>query len=160
MTTPPNENGDVQNLLGEVRRCDRHLSRRDEGRVRPDAAAYDPRFGVALSETDVPTRRSREPSMSSGDSPASGGLHHRPICSCSTASTARSRGRSLQRDVGASGLVICRGAPITAVTIVDGLGRPVAVRKTAVVDGSLGMATSGLVARDSVGRTVLTYQPF
>ena len=31
-------------------------------------------------------------------------------------------------------------------------GRPIELRKTAVVDGVTGMATSGLVARDAVGR--------
>jgi RHS repeat-associated protein len=48
---------------------------------------------------------------------------------------------------------------ITAVTFVDGLARPIEVRKTSVVDGQVGMTTGGLVSRDALGRAIFTYQP-
>lgn len=51
-------------------------------------------------------------------------------------------------------------SPLTSVTVVDGLGRIIEQRKTSVVDGSLGMTTSGFVQRDNVDRVVRTYQPF
>jgi RHS repeat-associated protein len=50
--------------------------------------------------------------------------------------------------------------PTTNVTFVDGFGQAIELRKTAVVDGVLGMTTSGLVQRDSLGRTLKSYHPF
>jgi RHS repeat-associated protein len=50
--------------------------------------------------------------------------------------------------------------PITTVTFADGLGRAVAVAKSASVEGQDGMAVSGLVSYDALGREVRRYHPF
>ncbi|HEY4176751.1 MAG TPA: SpvB/TcaC N-terminal domain-containing protein [Kofleriaceae bacterium] len=50
--------------------------------------------------------------------------------------------------------------PITTVAIADGAGRAIEVRKTATVNGVVGMTTSGLARYDALGHTVASYYPF
>jgi RHS repeat-associated protein len=49
---------------------------------------------------------------------------------------------------------------IKTITYVDGLGRALEVRKTAVVNGVTGFTTAGLASFDNVGRVVRTQNPF
>ena len=51
-------------------------------------------------------------------------------------------------------------APVTTVSISDGLGQTIEQRKTAVVDGVAGMTTSSVAKRDAVGRAIGSYNPF
>ncbi|HTE44670.1 MAG TPA: RHS repeat-associated core domain-containing protein, partial [Gemmatimonadaceae bacterium] len=51
-------------------------------------------------------------------------------------------------------------AATTTVTIVDGDGQAIELRKTAVVDGVVGMTTSGLTKRDNLGRAIKSWHPF
>lgn len=51
-------------------------------------------------------------------------------------------------------------APTTAVTFVDGFGRTIEQRTTAVVGGVAGTTTSGLLGRDALGRVIRTQHPY
>ncbi|MBO4333020.1 MAG: RHS repeat protein, partial [Paludibacteraceae bacterium] len=49
--------------------------------------------------------------------------------------------------------------PVTTVTHVDGLGRPLQVKKEAEIDGSVRYIVSGKAEYDALGRTVRSYHP-
>lgn len=164
ITSPPNESGQQQTYdvtfdpdVGMFAASTR------DGFGYQATAQYDVRFGVALSETDihgVTLSRAvdqfgrlvwvRGPYDAS--QPGVAFEYHteaRPAQAITTMIPAAPPGYSGPLPPATQSIVFA-----------DGFGRPVETRKTAVVGAVAGMTTSGLVARDALGRVVKTYQPF
>ncbi|MDB4955202.1 MAG: repeat protein, partial [Myxococcales bacterium] len=164
VTTPPNENGQSQTFdVTYDTDVQTYPASMTDGFGYTSTAQYDVRFGVATSEVDL-----------------NGATMTRTLDAFGRLSTVRgpydTAGPALAMEYHpeerpARAVTVTRAsapadytgpvpAPTTTVTLADGLGRAIELRRTAVVDGVTGMTSSGLVAQDSVGRTIKTYNPF
>lgn len=128
------------------------------------SSTFDPRFGAVLSETDVNGSQLVRTYDAFGRLATVRGPYDSAGAPALTLSyfpaEATPRATTVIKTAAPPGYTGPIPAPVTNVTFVDGLGAPLEVRKTAVVDGVLGMTTSGFVQRDSLGRALKSYQPF
>jgi len=164
--TPANAAGQTQTFeiveLDPIARM--YPTRTKDGFGHESSASYDLRFGIATSETDINGSTMQRQLDAFGrlasvrgpyDVGPTPGLaityFHRE---------ARPRAVTVSHGSAPSGFGSLEAPDVTTVTIVDGLGRTTQLRKSAVVDGNVGMTTSGLVARDNVGNVITSWHPF
>lgn len=163
--TPPNENGEPQvySATFDPIAANYPISVVD-GFGYASTASYDLRFGVATTETDVNGAQIVRTLDAFGrldtvrgpyDSQSAPALEmdYYPQESPPRAVT-------VTRAAAPADYAGPVPAPVTTAMLVDGFGRTIELRKTAVVDGVAGMSTSGLVQRDGLGRATKSYHPF
>jgi RHS repeat-associated protein len=162
--TPPNESGETQAYVIDydsvVGTYPVHI---ENAFGESSDATYDFRFGVAASETDV----NHATILRTFDSFGRLETVHGPYDTSQPALSFEyhpeenpPRAVTVTRSSAPPDFSGPTAAPITVVTIADGLGRAIELRRTAVVEGVAGMTTSGLVELDALGRTRKSYQPF
>jgi RHS repeat-associated protein len=161
--TPPNANGQTQTYdvtFDPI--VATYATSTTDGFGYTSTAAYDLRFGVATSETDINGTALVRTVDEFGrlksvrgpyDSGAGITLEYYP-------NESPPRAVSVTRTSAPADYAGPLPSPVTTVTIEDGLGRAVELRKTSVVGGVAGMTTSGLVERDALGRMTKTWHPF
>ena len=164
VTTPPNGAGQVQTLdITYDARTHTYPARVVNGFGLASTAEYDLRFGVAIHETDVNGQSMTRTLDGFGRLDSITGPYDVGVPALSFEyfpDAAHPYAIARNRTAAPSGYSGPLPPPITTVTVVDGLGRPIQVRKTAVVDGTLGMTTAGVVRRDALGRVDRDYHPF
>jgi YD repeat-containing protein len=164
VTSPPNALGQVQTLLYEYDPvCHQYITKATDGFGYSSQTEYDLGFGLVKKAFDlngnVMERRyddfSRLTSVFGPHSASS------PVITMEYFPTeAKPRAVTVNRSlppVGYSGPV---PPDITTVSFVDGMGKVIEVKKTAVVNGVLGMTIANPAKYDNVGRTVASYHPF
>jgi RHS repeat-associated protein len=164
VTTPPNEGGVSQtfDVTYDPDVATYPASMRD-GFGYTSTAIYDVRFGVATSETDMNGAQLTRTFDAFGRLATVRGPYDTAAAALTMDYHPEEFPPRAVTTTRASAPPDYTGpvpAPITTVTIADGLGRAIELRKTSVVNGVPGMTTSGLIARDVVGRVIRTQQPF
>ncbi|HWO26380.1 MAG TPA: toxin TcdB middle/N-terminal domain-containing protein, partial [Kofleriaceae bacterium] len=164
VTTPPNHAGQVQTFsLAYDEPTRTYPTRTTDGFGYTSRATYDLRFGVATSEIDVNGSQVRRTLDPFGRLLAVFGPYDATVSALSfeyLAETSPPRAVTITRASAPADYSGPLPAPITTVTVTDGLARAIQLRKTAVVDGISGMTTSGAASYDAVGRVITTYHPF
>jgi RHS repeat-associated protein len=164
VTTPPNHAGQVQTYSVSYDDQTRtYPTRTSDGFGYTSHATYDLRFGVATSEIDVNGAQVRRTLDPFGRVLAVFGPYDTSLPALSfeyLPEASPPRAVTITRASAPADYDGPVPAPITTVTVTDGLARAIQLRKTAVVDGVAGMTTSGGVARDAVDRVTATYHPF
>ncbi len=175
VTTPPNDDNQAQTYTIDYDTTvgTYPVATRDLFNYVSTVSLYDFKFGVALTETDSSGSVLRRELDDQGrlrklwgpydgtdaaieisyflDESGSEGRRPRAVTTTKTSAPADYSGPTLTPD-------------LKTVMVTDGLGRPVQLRKTAVVGNdtgvATGMTTSGLVQRDRLGRATRAYHPF
>jgi len=166
VVTPPNESGQTQTHRID---CDQdagvYPTRVIDSFQLQSTAEYDVRFGVATKETDTNgamlTRKlDAFGRITQVQGPYDTAATTQGIVNQYFPGDRPARAVTLMTPTAPPGYTGGVAPQTVAVTVVDGLGRVVEQRKTAVVDGVSGMTTSGLVVRDDFGRVIVTQNPF
>ncbi|HWO22671.1 MAG TPA: toxin TcdB middle/N-terminal domain-containing protein [Kofleriaceae bacterium] len=164
VTTPPNHVNQVQTFSLDYDDPTRtYPTRATDGFGYTSHAAYDPRFGVATSEIDVNGAQVRRTLDPFGRLLAVHGPYDAIVPALSfeyLSEASPPRAVTITRASAPADYSGPVPAPITTVTVTDGLARALQLRKTAVVDGITGMTTSGGASYDAIGRVTATYHPF
>ncbi|MFN0248749.1 MAG: SpvB/TcaC N-terminal domain-containing protein [Kofleriaceae bacterium] len=164
VTTPPNESGESQTVHVDYEPTTRMFPTAvTDGFGYASTATYDLRFGTALVEIDTNQAQLSRTLDPFGRLVAVHGPYDTslPGVSLSYEPTASPpRAVSVMRASAPADYTGPVPPPVTTVTFVDGSGSAIELRKTAVVNGTPGMTTTGFASHDAVGRMVTTYHPF
>lgn len=164
VATPPNHAGQVQTFSVDYDDETRtYPTRTTDGFGYTARATYDLRFGVATSEIDVNGVQLQRTLDPFGRLQTARGPYDTTLPALSfeyLPDASPPRAITTTRASAPADYTGPVPAPITTVTVTDGLARAIQLRKTAVVDGVAGMTTTGSTSRDAVGRVTTTYHPF
>lgn len=164
LTTPPNESGQSQTFKVTFEPITRALPATVvDGFGLSSTASYDLRFGIATLEVDTNGAQRRQTLDGFGRVTEVFGPYDTSLPGLVMSyfpAEAKPRAVTTTRASAPADYTGPLPAPITTVTITDGIGAAIESRKTAVVGGVPGMSTSGFVKRNVLGQTTATYYPF
>jgi RHS repeat-associated protein len=163
LQTPPNELGQSQTYdVSYDAQVSTYPATMTDAFGYTSSAQYDVRFGVATLETDVNQAQMSRTVDDFGRIVSISGPYdtHGPGLSMQYfPAEAHPRAVTVMQPSVPADYAGPVPAATTTVTFSDGFGRTIEQNKTAVVNAVLGMSTTGLVERDTVGRVIRTQNP-